>query len=286
MILPHRTMRIISVWPGWPPLASCVRVMAWASPTRAGTSPSERPDGGRALNSGARRCATTPLCSSRARPAFPRGPPRHERADGGHARPGLPRVHPAAVRGSEEGLPDRARPGVPLPGLRHRRLGGGPDQHPFTRRSRPGRADRPVFPSVDRHVQAHRPGRGRGRLSTGAKACRSSGSPRSWPRTRRTQIKAVLVTQNETATGVTSDVAGVRAALDAVNHPALLFVDGVSSIASIDFRMDEWGVDVAVSGSQKGFMLPTGLAIVASARRRWPRTRLPSCSAAISTSPT
>ncbi|MCF8478240.1 MAG: aminotransferase class V-fold PLP-dependent enzyme [Pseudolabrys sp.] len=75
-------------------------------------------------------------------------------------------------------------------------------------------------------------------------------------------IKAVLVTHNETATGVTSDVAGVRAILDELGHPALLFVDGVSSIASIDFRMDEWGVDVAVAGSQKGFMMPTGLAIV------------------------
>jgi alanine-glyoxylate transaminase/serine-glyoxylate transaminase/serine-pyruvate transaminase len=75
-------------------------------------------------------------------------------------------------------------------------------------------------------------------------------------------IKAVLGTHNETATGVTSDVAGMRRALDASNHPALLFVDGVSSIASIDFRMDEWGVDGIVSGSQKGFMLPTGLAII------------------------
>jgi alanine-glyoxylate transaminase/serine-glyoxylate transaminase/serine-pyruvate transaminase len=75
-------------------------------------------------------------------------------------------------------------------------------------------------------------------------------------------IKAVLVTHNETATGVTSDVAGVRRILDDLGHPALLFVDGVSSIASIDFRMDEWGVDVAVAGSQKGFMMPTGLAIV------------------------
>ncbi len=76
------------------------------------------------------------------------------------------------------------------------------------------------------------------------------------------KIKAVLVCQNETATGVTSDIAGVRRILDDLGHPALLMVDGVSSIASIDFRMDEWGVDVAVSGSQKGFMLPTGLAIV------------------------
>lgn len=76
------------------------------------------------------------------------------------------------------------------------------------------------------------------------------------------EIKAVLATHNETATGVTSDIAGVRGALDAAGHPAMLFVDGVSSIASIDFRMDEWGVDVAVSGSQKGFMLPAGLAVV------------------------
>ena len=79
---------------------------------------------------------------------------------------------------------------------------------------------------------------------------------------RGREIKAVLVCQNETATGVTSDVAGVRQVLDAAGHPALLFVDGVSSIASIDFRMDDWGVDVAVSGSQKGFMLPAGLAIL------------------------
>lgn len=76
------------------------------------------------------------------------------------------------------------------------------------------------------------------------------------------RIKAVLVTHNETATGVRSDVAAIRRALDATGHPAMLFVDGVSSIASMDFRMDEWGVDVAITGSQKGFMLPAGLAIV------------------------
>ena len=74
--------------------------------------------------------------------------------------------------------------------------------------------------------------------------------------------KAVLVTHNETATGVTSDVKAVRAALDDANHPALLLADAVSSLASIDFRMDEWGVDICVSGSQKGFMMPAGLAIV------------------------
>ncbi|MEO7984884.1 MAG: aminotransferase class V-fold PLP-dependent enzyme [Gemmatimonadales bacterium] len=76
------------------------------------------------------------------------------------------------------------------------------------------------------------------------------------------QIKAVLFTHNETATGVTSDVGAMRKALNDTRHPALLMVDGVSSIASIDFRMDEWGVDLAVAGSQKGFMLPAGLGIV------------------------
>ena len=71
-----------------------------------------------------------------------------------------------------------------------------------------------------------------------------------------------MVCHNETATGVTSDVQAVRKILDDLGHPALLFVDGVSSVGSLDFRMDEWKVDVIVSGSQKGFMLPTGLAIV------------------------
>ncbi len=75
------------------------------------------------------------------------------------------------------------------------------------------------------------------------------------------KIKAVLVTQNETSTGVTNDVKATRELLNNLNHPALLFVDGVSSIGSIKFEMDSWGVDVAVSGSQKGFMLPAGLAI-------------------------
>ena len=75
-------------------------------------------------------------------------------------------------------------------------------------------------------------------------------------------IKVVLATHNETATGVKSDIGAVRRALDAAGHPALLFVDGVSSIASMDFRFDEWGVDIAVTGSQKGFMLPAGLAIL------------------------
>ncbi len=76
------------------------------------------------------------------------------------------------------------------------------------------------------------------------------------------EIKAVFATHNETATGVSSDIAGVRKALDFSRHPAMLFVDGVSAVGSIDFRMDDWGVDLIVTGSQKGLMLPAGLGIL------------------------
>ncbi|HMN38499.1 MAG TPA: aminotransferase class V-fold PLP-dependent enzyme [Hyphomicrobium sp.] len=81
------------------------------------------------------------------------------------------------------------------------------------------------------------------------------------------EIKAVFATHNETATGVSSDIAGVRKALDAAKHPALLMVDGVSSVGSLDMRMGEWGVDCCVSGSQKGFMVPTGLGILAVSQK-------------------
>jgi alanine-glyoxylate transaminase / serine-glyoxylate transaminase / serine-pyruvate transaminase len=79
---------------------------------------------------------------------------------------------------------------------------------------------------------------------------------------REGRIKAVLATHNETATGVKSDIAGIRKAMDAAGHGAMLFVDGVSSIASMPFDFQGWGVDIAVAGSQKGFMLPAGLAIL------------------------
>ena len=80
-------------------------------------------------------------------------------------------------------------------------------------------------------------------------------------------IKAVLATQNETATGVKTDIGAIRNVMDDANHHAMLYVDGVSSIASVDFQMDAWGVDIAVSGSQKGFMLPAGLAIMAASQK-------------------
>jgi alanine-glyoxylate transaminase/serine-glyoxylate transaminase/serine-pyruvate transaminase len=94
------------------------------------------------------------------------------------------------------------------------------------------------------------------------------------------EIKAVMVVHNETSTGVTCNVPAIKNALDDAAHPALLLVDTISSLASIDYRHDEWGVDVTVSGSQKGLMLPPGLsfnaisarAIAASKTSRMPKS--------------
>jgi alanine-glyoxylate transaminase/serine-glyoxylate transaminase/serine-pyruvate transaminase len=93
-------------------------------------------------------------------------------------------------------------------------------------------------------------------------------------------IKAVCVVHNETSTGATSRIDEVRRAIDAARHPALLMVDTISSLASIDYRHDEWGVDITVGGSQKGLMLPPGLgfnalsdkALAASKQARLPRS--------------
>jgi len=94
------------------------------------------------------------------------------------------------------------------------------------------------------------------------------------------EIRAVCVVHNETSTGVTSRVAEVRKAIDAANHPALYLVDTISSLGSIDYRHDEWGVDVTIGGSQKGLMLPPGLsfnavsqkALAAARKARLPRS--------------
>jgi alanine-glyoxylate transaminase/serine-glyoxylate transaminase/serine-pyruvate transaminase len=80
-------------------------------------------------------------------------------------------------------------------------------------------------------------------------------------------IKAVCVVHNETSTGVTSRIPLIRKAIDAAGHPALLLVDTISSLGSIDYRHDEWGVDVTVAGSQKGLMLPPGLSFNAPSEK-------------------
>jgi alanine-glyoxylate transaminase / serine-glyoxylate transaminase / serine-pyruvate transaminase len=97
---------------------------------------------------------------------------------------------------------------------------------------------------------------------------------------RTHNIKAVLVVHNETATGVTSDIAAVRRAMNAARHPAMLYVDGVSSIASIDFGMDDWQVDLAITGSQKGLMLPAGLGIVCASQKALAAHKSASCTRA------
>ena len=84
---------------------------------------------------------------------------------------------------------------------------------------------------------------------------------------REQAIKAVLVVHSETSTGVRNDIAELRRAIDAAKHPALFLVDVISSLGSMDFRMDEWGVDVVVAGSQKGLMLPTGMAFTGVSAR-------------------
>ncbi|MDP3884303.1 alanine--glyoxylate aminotransferase family protein [Hydrogenophaga sp.] len=81
------------------------------------------------------------------------------------------------------------------------------------------------------------------------------------------RIKAVCVVHNETSTGVTSDIAAVRRAIDAAGHPALLMVDTISGLASADYRHDEWGVDVTISGSQKGLMMPPGISFNALSKK-------------------
>ena len=95
---------------------------------------------------------------------------------------------------------------------------------------------------------------------------------------RARRIRAVAVVHNETSTGAVSDIAGVRRALNSTAHPALLMVDTISSLAAIDYRHDDWQVDVAVGGSQKGLMLPPGLsfnAISGKVRRASRSARLP-----------
>jgi alanine-glyoxylate transaminase/serine-glyoxylate transaminase/serine-pyruvate transaminase len=94
------------------------------------------------------------------------------------------------------------------------------------------------------------------------------------------RIKAVLAIHNETSTGVMTDIPAVRAALDRAKHPALLVVDSISGLGCLDLRFDEWGVDVAIAGSQKGLMLPPGLAVLCvsdKAMRAGETAKLPRC---------
>ena len=164
-----------------------------------------------------------------------------------------------------------------LPGLRHRRLGGRAGQH-----VEPGRPRC----SASRPATSRRCGRRwRARSGWTSTSCPATGGTASTRRRSPTQlaadtahaIKAVLVVHNETSTGVTSRIAEIRAAIDAAGHPALLLVDTISSLGSIDYRHDEWGVDVTVAGSQKGLMLPPGLSFNAISDKALAASRPPGC---------
>ena len=140
---------------------------------------------------------------------------------------------------------------VDLPVFGHRRVGGGAGQHAVA--GRPG-ADVRDRPFRDACGGRWRPGSGW--TSIRARRLAARGRPgarrREAAADREHRIKAVCVVHNETSTGVTSRIPEIRAAIDADGHPALLLVDTISSLGSIDYRHDEWGVDVTVAGSQKG----------------------------------
>ena len=158
-------------------------------------------------------------------------------------------------------------PVIIYPVLRDGRVGGRLRQHAVAGRPCPHRRDGPVRRPVAQHGRAAGP--------------QARGYPDRLAQRRRRQcklearlkkdkahdIKAVCVVHNETSTGARTWIDEIRKAMDAAKHPALLMVDAVSSLAAMDFRHDEWGVDVTVSGSQKGLMLPPGLSFTAVSQK-------------------
>ena len=177
------------------------------------------------------------------------GAPGAERADAGHARPGFRRAHAAAVPRPEEGAEDEGPAGPHVSRLRHRRLGGGDLQHALARRQGAGCRARAVLPPLDRHgraARARRPGQLDAAWGAGVPVERFSARARRRQGRTRSRRSSSPTTRPRPASPPTSPACARRWTRPSTR--ALLFVDGVSSIGSIDFRMDEWGVDVAVTG--------------------------------------
>ena len=149
-------------------------------------------------------------------------------------------------------------PVVIYPGVGHRRVGSGARQHALAGRPRADVRDRPLRDAVAARWPSGSASRSSSSPATGGTAPIPRRSRRGCAADKAHAIKAVCVVHNETSTGVTSRIAEVRKAIDRARHPALFMVDTISSLASIDYRHDEWGVDVTVGGSQKGLMLPPG----------------------------
>ena len=196
-----------------------------------------------------------------------------------HRGPEFQQLGQEVLAGMKQRFQDQGA-GRDLSGVRHRRVGSRAGQHAVARRPRADVRDRPFRDAV---AEAWRSGSGCSPSSspaTGATAPMPRAIEARLAEDQAHAIKAVCVVHNETSTGVTSRIGEVRKAIDRAKHPALLMVDTISSLASIDYRHDEWGVDVTVAGSQKG---PDAAArpVVqrASATRRSRRRRPRSCRA-------
>ena len=173
-----------------------------------------------------------------------------------HRGPDFARLGLEVLDGLQRGVPDRRGPWSST-----RRRAPARGRPRWSTRSRPATACSRSRPGTSRRSG------GRWPSGSGSRSCGCEGDWRHGVDPDRVgellaadaAIRAVMVVHNETSTGVTSRVAEVRAAIDAAGHDALLLVDDISSLGSIDYRHDEWGVDVTVGGSQKGLMLPAGL---------------------------
>ena len=190
-----------------------------------------------------------------------------------HRGPEFGELGKTVLAGHEAGLRDRGRRRH-LPGLRHRRVGSGAGQHALARRPRADGRDRPLrhavaasWPSGWRSPSSSCP-------ATGATAPTPPRSRRGCAPTRRTRSRRSASCTTRPRPASTSRIAAVRAAIDRAGHPALLMVDTICSLGSIDYRHDEWGVDVTVGGSQKGLMLPPGLSFNAISREGARRARV------------
>src|SRR3984893_16038665 len=201
------------------------------------------------------------------RPPFP-ADPRAEQRPGSHTasdRPSHDRPPRPGVRPADQGDRGRPRPRLRHEGLRdrvpvlgHRRLGGGDRQHAPARRQDPHVRDGPVRGALAQDGRApwarDRPRAGR--LAPRGRSCRGRVEASRGPGPHHPRRGG---RHNETSTGVASRIPLIRQAIDRAGHDALLFVDTISSLASLDYRHHEWGGDVTVSCSQKGLMLPPGL---------------------------
>ena len=225
---------------------------------------------------------------STSRPAFPSdpradqhaaaGPGGDREADDRPSRAGVGKLGREVLAGIRT-MFKTTKPVDHLPGLRHRRLGGGARQHALPRRRVLMFETGWFADAVEQDGDEARPEpefiKGDWRSGVDAVAIEAR-----LAEDKGRTIKAVCVVHNETSTGVASNIAAVRRAIDQAGHPALLLVDTISSLGSIDYRHEEWGVDVTVGGSQKGLMLPPGLsfnaisdkALAAARQARLPRS--------------